>query len=48
MRHEGDNNSDGSNTPYLRLRRSTEAVDNDSTIAGDGGLEAEEANEDPR
>jgi hypothetical protein len=43
MRREEDNNSDDGNTPsHLRSRSSTETVDGDSTVAGDGGLDAEE------
>jgi hypothetical protein len=43
MQREEDNNSDDGNTPsHLCSRSSTETVDGDLTVAGDGGLDAEE------
>jgi len=37
-----DNSSDDSNTPSSRSPASTEILDDDSAVAGDGNLEAEE------
>jgi len=43
MQREEDNNSDDGNTPsHLCSRSSIETVDGDLTVAGDGGLDAEE------
>jgi hypothetical protein len=41
MRRKEDNNSDDGNAPSLRSHASTETVEGDSVVAGNGDLEAE-------